>query len=148
MTQHVWEHPTSIISLACYLSLITISGYMIIFSQGMLPRLTKGTSEKSGQVWAWLDMSGHTQSNESSSLAWYLSLVNISMEKIKDIDALLSEILMIKEYCNHTGWEHFGLYNLSTKIFPGMQLAQEKRAAMSFVLVYFQKKAMTKCYEK
>ena len=48
-------------------------------------------------------MSGHTQSNESSSLAWYLSLVNISMQKIKDIDALLSEILMIKEYCNHTG---------------------------------------------
>ena len=119
--------PTSSISLACYLSLITISVYTIIFSQEMPPRLTKGTPDMSGQVWAWLDMSGHTQLNESSSLTWYLSLVNIYMQKIKDIDALLSEILLIKEYCNLTGWEHFNLYNLSTKISPDMRLAQENR---------------------
>ena len=119
--------PTSSISLACYLSLITISVYTIIFSQEMPPRLTKGTPDMSGQVWAWLDMSGHTQLNESSSLTWYLSFENIYMQKIKDIDPLLSEILLIKEYCNLTGWEHFNLYNLSTKISPDMRLVQENR---------------------
>ena len=35
--------------------------------------------------------------------------MNISMIKIKDIHAFLSEILMIKESCNLIGWVDFDL---------------------------------------
>ena len=33
----------------------------IIFYQGLSPRIPKGTLDKFRQVWAWLDMTGHTQ---------------------------------------------------------------------------------------
>ena len=56
-------------------------------------------------------MAGHawTHPKKGSSLACNLFLVNFSMQKIKDNDALLPEILMIKEYCNLIGWVHFGI---------------------------------------
>ena len=49
-----------------------------------------------------LGMTGHT---------WtcYLSLMNISIQKIKEIDALLPGILMIKEFSNLIEQEHFDL---------------------------------------
>ena len=38
--------------------------FWIILYQGMLPRLPKGSSGKSREVWVWLGMPGHTQPKE------------------------------------------------------------------------------------
>ena len=58
----------------------------------MPPNLTKGAQSKFKRCWARL--------NTSKQKRCYLSLVIIYMQKIKDIDAFLSEILMIKESCS------------------------------------------------
>lgn len=63
------------------------------------------------------------------------------MQKIKDIDALFSEILMTNEFWNLIGRQHL-TYNLWTRIFPGMGCVQENKTEMSFVFGYFQQKVM------
>ena len=63
--------------------------------------LKKGPPGKSGQVWVWLGMPEHL--TKSSSLKCYLSLVKISLQKIKYTDVLIPEVLMIKESCNLIG---------------------------------------------
>ena len=70
--------------------------------------LPKGIPGKSK---AYFGMAGHawTHPTEICSLTCYLSLLDISIQKIKEINALLLEILMIKESCNLIGQEHFGL---------------------------------------
>ena len=64
---------------------------------------------KSRQVWAWLCMPAYTYP-KVLPLAYYLFLVNIPMQKIKDTDELLpEEIVTINESCNLIGKEHFRL---------------------------------------
>ena len=61
-------------------------------------------------------------------------LLNISMQKIKDIHAFLSEILMIK--------------NLWSRIFLNMSLKSKKqRVVRCFILGYFKQNLITKIYE-
>ena len=54
------------------------------------------------QVWTNLGVSrdAWTHKIKSSSLKYYLSLVNIFMRKINDVHVFLPEILMIKEFWN------------------------------------------------
>ena len=87
----------------------------------MPQRLSKGTTGKGRQVWALLNTWIHPTKNSA-----YLSLVNISLQKIQEIDALLPEILVIKEYCNLTGQEHFGLQFVNQN-FPYTGFADERR---------------------
>ena len=62
--------------------------------------LNKKTPGKSRQAWAWLGMPQHTQLKVAVS---HVTLEDISMRKIKETDALLPKILMIKESCNLIG---------------------------------------------
>ena len=76
-----------------------------------LPGNTPKTTEKyPWKILASLGMARHAwiHPTKSSRLTRYLFLVNISMQKIKDIHAFLPEILMIKESCNLIIGEHFG----------------------------------------
>ena len=61
--------------------------------------LNKKTPGKSRQAWARLGMPQHTQLKAVS----HVTLEDISMRKIKETDALLPKILMIKGSCNLIG---------------------------------------------
>ena len=76
---------------------------MNIFNLAVPSKLLKKIPSKSKHVGAWLGT--WTPPTEISGLRCYLSLLNISMQKIKDIDAFLSEIFMIKESFNMTQQE-------------------------------------------
>ena len=84
-------------------------------------------------------MAGHicTNTTKSSSLKCYLFFENICMQKIKDIDALLPEILMIKESRNLIGT--FPIFGVCTGKY---------RTVMTCILGYFQPKLTTECYQK
>ena len=98
---------------------------MNIFNLAVSPKLTKEIPSKSRQVGAWLGMSRH--STEISGLRCYLSLLNTSMQIIKDIDAFLREILMITEPFNLIGGESILAYNLWQRIFQDMGFPQKTR---------------------
>ena len=61
----------------------------------MPPRKPKGTHGKSMQVWAWLGVAGHAWSHPTKkrSLRCYLSWVDISRQKMKEIDAYFERYL-------------------------------------------------------
>ena len=88
---------------------------------------------------------GHTwtHSAKSSNLTCYLSLVNISMQKITEIDTLILVISMIKDFHNLIGWEHFCLKLVNQKFHRYELCTKKQRAAMYFTLGYFQQKVIT-----
>ena len=62
----------------------------------MPPHPLKGIHHKSRQVWMWLDMPGHTQP-KVMVLHANVTLADISIQEIKEIDILFPDMLMIKE---------------------------------------------------
>ena len=69
-----------------------------------------------------------THQTKTSTFTCYLSLDDISMQKIKETDGLILKILMIRESCNLTGWVHFKLYiNCKPLEFPLVWGFNEKR---------------------
>ena len=83
-----------------------------------------------------------TNPTKSSKVICYLSLVNIPIHKIKDIDTLLPEIPMLKASCNLIGQEHFCPITCEPKFFQIKWFAQENRNVQCFKLL------PEKCNEK
>lgn len=108
--------------------------FLNCFSPGNAPKVTQ---RHPWYVLASLAMARYAWTNptKSSKVICYLSLVNIPIHKIKDIDTLLPEIPMLKASCNLIGQEHFCPITCEPEFFQIKWFAQENRNVQCFKLL-------------
>ena len=101
---------------------------------------TKNSLRTTTRDYAW------THPTKSSSLIYYLSIVDISMQKIKEIDALLPELSMTRESCCLIEQEHFDIL-LVKKCFHIYEVwTNKRRILITLILNSFQQKVNKKFY--
>ena len=95
------------------------------------------TNQRPEQVSTYLGMDRHvwTHATKSSSLRCYLYLVNISMQKIKDVEAFPSRVWWSK----NLKWldERILVYNLWSRILPDIWFARGKKGKKDCEVFHF-----------